>query len=251
MPIFGLGIHVVIAIFFAIHAIRNNQNMYWLLILFMFPLFGSIVYFFAIFMPSTRIESKTRKFAQQAIKVIDPTKELRDAKANFEFTPTAQNQARYANALLNSGQNQEALENFENCLKGIFANDLNIISSAANAALLANNPTKTIHYLDKINEIDPNFRYETCQLSRAKALSLLGDKDGASAAFKAAYDKAKSFEALIEYTIHAFAIGDFNTANVLKQEIDMALSRQTKHAKQINSESLKRLQSEIQKMRGN
>ena len=43
MPIFGLGLHILIAIFFAIHAIRTGREMYWLLILFMFPLLGSIV----------------------------------------------------------------------------------------------------------------------------------------------------------------------------------------------------------------
>ena len=55
MEIFGIGIHILVAIFFAVHAVRNGQPIYWLLILFMFPLIGSVVYFIAIYLPSSRI----------------------------------------------------------------------------------------------------------------------------------------------------------------------------------------------------
>ena len=54
MTIFGIGIHILIAVFFAIHVVRNGQQLYWLLILFMFPLLGSVVYFFAIYLPNSR-----------------------------------------------------------------------------------------------------------------------------------------------------------------------------------------------------
>ena len=48
MPFVGLGLHVLVALFFAIHAVRSGQNMYWLFILFVFPLLGSIVYFVVV-----------------------------------------------------------------------------------------------------------------------------------------------------------------------------------------------------------
>ena len=47
MPLIGLGLHFLIAIFFAIHAVRNRRQLYWLLILFSFPLLGSLAYFVA------------------------------------------------------------------------------------------------------------------------------------------------------------------------------------------------------------
>ena len=37
MRIFGISLYVIIALFFAVHAVRTQQNMYWLLILFLFP----------------------------------------------------------------------------------------------------------------------------------------------------------------------------------------------------------------------
>ena len=45
MPYLGAGAHIIIAIFFAIHAVRTGQNNYWLFILLAFPFLGSVVYF--------------------------------------------------------------------------------------------------------------------------------------------------------------------------------------------------------------
>ena len=40
MPFVGLGLHFLIALFFAVHALRNGKQMYWLIILFSFPTIG-------------------------------------------------------------------------------------------------------------------------------------------------------------------------------------------------------------------
>ena len=48
MPFLGIGFHVIVALFFAVHAVRTHQNLYWLFILFSFPLLGSVAYFFAM-----------------------------------------------------------------------------------------------------------------------------------------------------------------------------------------------------------
>ena len=64
MPFVGLGLHVLIAIFFAIHAVRSGQQLYWLVILFMFPAFGSIVYVVVIYLPDSRLHSGARRAVQ-------------------------------------------------------------------------------------------------------------------------------------------------------------------------------------------
>ena len=133
MPFIGLGLHVLVALFFAVHAMRSRQQMYWLIILFSFPLLGSIVYFFAIYLPNSRLEYGARKVVAAAAKSIDPTRELREARTDFEYTPTAQNQMRLASALLEAGVAEEAARNYEACLKGPFASDREIKFCAARA----------------------------------------------------------------------------------------------------------------------
>ena len=69
MPV-ALGLHVLVALFFAVHAIRNGQQIYWLLILFSFPLLGSVVYFFAIYLPNSRLQSGARKVVATAARAM-------------------------------------------------------------------------------------------------------------------------------------------------------------------------------------
>ena len=56
MPFAGLGLHLLVAVFLAVHALRSGQNMYWLIILFSFPLLGSIVYVLVVYLPNSRLE---------------------------------------------------------------------------------------------------------------------------------------------------------------------------------------------------
>jgi hypothetical protein len=133
MPFVGLGLHVLVALFFAVDVVRNGRQLYWLLILFSFPLLGSIVYFFAIYLPGSRLEYSARKASAGVAKALDPGRELREARQAFQLTPTAQNQMRLANALLESGATEEAIQQFEACLKGPFANDPEIRLGAARA----------------------------------------------------------------------------------------------------------------------
>src|SRR5471032_3393468 len=169
MTIFGIGIHILIAIFFAIHVVRNGQQLYWLLILFMFPLLGSVVYFVAIYLPSSGLQRGARKAVSVAAKTLDPGRELRDALAAFEYTPTAQNQMRLASALLETG------------LQGVFSSDLEIRYSAARAWLECGNGAKALPHLEFIRNKDLHFRPEQVAILTARALAGTGRNSEAKA----------------------------------------------------------------------
>ena len=79
MEIFGIGLHILIAIFFAVHAIRRGRELYWVMLLFFFPLLGSLVYFFAIYLPELR-QSRGAYVAGKAVReVVDPEPKCRFA----------------------------------------------------------------------------------------------------------------------------------------------------------------------------
>ena len=73
MPIFGLGLHVVIAILFATHAIRSGQDRYWLMILFAFPGIGSLVYALMVWLPEMRHTRHGHALVRGVKQVLDPT----------------------------------------------------------------------------------------------------------------------------------------------------------------------------------
>jgi len=76
-----------------------TSNCHWLIILFSFPLLGSVAYFFAEYISSSKIDSGVKQVSNVAINQLDPTSELRDARQAFNLTPTVQNRMCLAAAL--------------------------------------------------------------------------------------------------------------------------------------------------------
>jgi len=241
MPILGIGIHVLIALIFAIHAMRTGQQMYWLIILFSFPLLGSIVYFVVIFLPNSRLQRGAIKAVTAAAKAIDPSRELRDATSAFEYTPTAQNQMRLAAALLEAGRAEEAATNYEACLKGPFASDPQIRFGAARSYSECGRFEQAISHLNAVRQADPTFRPEQLTLLLARAYSGAGQSADAQAEFASAVDRFGSFEARAEYAIWAVGSGDLYTANRLHVEIEQARKHWNRHTRELNGALLRRV----------
>lgn len=241
MPFLGLGVHVLIALYFAVHALRSGQQMYWLIILFSFPLLGSIVYFLAIYLPNSRLEYGARKVVVAAARSLDPTRELREASAAFAYTPTAQNQMRLAQAQLEAGAAEEAATNYEACLKGPFAADREIKYCAARAFVESGRYARAITHLEEIRAADSNFRAEQISLLIARALAGAGRHQEAKIEFDAAADRFGSFEAHAEYAVWAITAGDSATAARLQAELDRAIKRWNKHTRELNMPLIRRL----------
>jgi len=241
MPFFGLGLHILVALFFAVHAMRSGQQMYWLIILFSFPLLGSIVYFFAIYLPDSRLEYGARKVVASVAKSLDPERELREARAAFEYTPAAQNQMRLALALLESGAAGEAAKHYEECLKGPFASDLEIKYCAARAFVESSRNSPAISHLEEIRAKDSNFRAEQVSLLMARALAATGRNQEAKSEFERAAIRFGSFEVHAEYAIWALTSGDNATALKLQTKLDQAMKHWNKHTYSLNMHLVQRI----------
>ncbi|MBF6907471.1 hypothetical protein HN295_20105, partial [Acinetobacter baumannii] len=129
------GLHLLIALFFAVHALKQGRQLYWLIILFSFPLLGSIVYFAVVFLPHSRIERQARLAGRAIGRTLDPGRDVREAQREFDLTPTAHNGMRLAAALLDAGQTEQAVAQYDACLDGPFAGDPEVILGAARARL--------------------------------------------------------------------------------------------------------------------
>ncbi len=123
MHILGIGLHLLIAICCAVHAIRSGQDRYWLFILFMFPLLGSLVYAIAILLPEFSQSRGARRAVRGLRQAIDPTRELRTAQGAYSDSPTVENILRLADALTESGQARQAVPFYQSALTGIYAQD--------------------------------------------------------------------------------------------------------------------------------
>lgn len=245
MTIFGVGLHVLVALFFAVHAVRSGQQLYWLFILFFFPGLGSIVYFLAVYLPASRLNHGARKAVAAAARTLDPGRELREAREAFDYTPTAQNQMRLAAALLAAGQAEEAANTYETCLQGAFSGDLEIRFGAANASLACGRAAAAVAHLELIRKADVNFRPEQVALLLAQSLAAAGRNDEAKLEFEFALSRFGSFAARAEFAIWAAGMGDAALARELHAELRSTMERWNSHTRDINRALVARVNAAI------
>jgi hypothetical protein len=219
MPFFGLGLHVLIALVFAVHAVRTGRPFYWLFILFSFPLLGSLVYFLVEYLPGTRLQRNVGTAARSLARSLDPGAELREARRAFDLSATVQNRMRLANALLAGGAAAEAAEQFDACLHGPFASDPQIRLGAAQARLQNRQPGPALELLTALRQRNPEFRPEQVSVLTAQALAAAGRDGDARAEFEAALTRFDSVEVRAHYAIWAAQAGDLPTAQRMRDEL--------------------------------
>ena len=243
MPIAGLGLHLILALLCAVHAVRSGQPLYWLFILFAFPVLGSLVYLFAVYLPSSRLERNAFKAVSVAAKALDPGKDVRLARAEFDEVPTAQNQMRLAAALLEAGEAQESATVYEGALKGPFASDPDLRYGAARAFVECQRYPEALVHLQELSKTRPTYRPDGVALLTARSLAGTGQSASAREAFEHAVERFGTFEARAEYAIWAITIGDAATAARLKTELDKAMSKWNSVTRSLNEPVLRRLKA--------
>ena len=250
MPAIGFGIlHFAVALFFAVHAMRNRQPMYWLIILFSFPVLGSLVYFFAVYTPGSRMEHRVKKMASATAKgivaTLDPTRELREAKEVFDYTPTAQNQMRLAAAQYGMGHFADAVENYEASLDGPFAADVEMRYGAALAYIGNEQAARAITHLESIRRDSPQYKPEEIALTLARTFASAGRHADAKAELAAAYARFANTEVRAEYAISLADAGELKQANEIREEIARDMKRWSAHTRDLYMPVIRRLDAAL------
>jgi hypothetical protein len=241
MPFIGLGVHFLAAIFFGVHAIRTGRNLYWLIILFSFPLLGSIVYFLVEYLPQSRLNRGINKAAGAAMKLLDPEREYREASAAFELTPTAQNKIRLAKASLDRGNAQEAVTHYQDALRGPFAGDPELLFGLASALLCQDTPTaamRAIEVVEQLRAAHPDYRKDEVALFAARAFAGSGRSAEAAQAFEHALASYNNVETRARYIAWLAAQGEAAKASHHLDDLLKAAKHWSAHARTINREWL-------------
>jgi hypothetical protein len=241
MAYMGIGIHILIALFFAVHVVRTGRETYWLFILLSFPLLGSLVYFLTVYLPDSRLHHDVRRAAAATAKALDPKKELREARHAFDLTPTAQNQMRLAGAYLEAGDFEQAAGHFEACLQGPFASDPEIRLGAARARLQNGQGATAVSLLESIRKDTPDFRTEQTTLLLAKAYAQAGRNLDARNEFVAAANRFGSVESRIELAIWALGVGEKEIAVEQHREIERAMRHWNNYTRSLHKPLMRRL----------
>ena len=241
MPILGLGLHVIIALCFAMHAVRTGQDRYWLMILFAFPGVGSLVYALMVWLPEMRHTRHGHALVRGMKQVLDPTRELRAAQEAFEESATTGNRLRLADALLASFRASEAVPQYQAALRGIHSDDPDIQVRLARALLESGHARAARELLDEVIAKRPDFRSQDGHITYARAVAAEGNRSKAREEFEALMGYASGFQAHVRYAEVLQGWGEIEKARGVCEQVLSRAKRMPGYARRLNKPELDRL----------
>lgn len=219
MPFLGIGAHILIALFFGIHALRTGRNMYWLFILFAFPLLGSIAYFFVEFLPELRDSRALRSTGRAVRSALDPGRELRAAREAVELSPSVDNRTRLAAALLAAGDHAGAIAQYQEAAVGLHEFDPTLNVGLARALLAENRPIEARSVIERFIAQEKGRLPSDMPLLYARALAECKDTAAAEAQFSRVLQDEPSPEARCSYGAFLQTIGKSEQAQTVFREL--------------------------------
>lgn len=242
MPIAGLGLHVVIAAFFAMHAVRTGQDRYWLFILFAFPGIGSLVYAIGIWLPEMRYTRQGRQLVGGVKRALDPSRELREALDAVETSANAQNRMRLAEAYVAAGRASEAIPHYQAALRSVHKDDPALQVGLARAYLEGGHPAEARKLLDELIARTPDFRSPDGHLIYARAVAALDDRMQAEEEFGTLIGYYAGFEPRARYAEILAGWGERERALELCERSLREAKRLPSYSRSMNKEWIARLQ---------
>lgn len=182
MPLLVLTYLIQIALI--VHVVKTGRNTIWVFVLLFAPFIGGIAYFIVEILPELMNSRGARKAKRSVTNAIDPNRDLRTASQRHAIADTVQNTLILANQHLERGQFREAAELFESCLRGIHAEDPDILFSLAKAQFGGKDYAAVVRTLDRLKATNPKARNADSHLLYARAQ----EESGAIVAAKAEYE---------------------------------------------------------------
>jgi hypothetical protein len=232
MPLIAI-VHLALAAYFGVHAVRTGRPYWWLFVLLSFPMLGSAIYFFAEYLPTMRHTRGGIKAARAIDQLIDPNRELREASVEFDRTPTAYNRARLAQALLAKGQIDAAIDHYMQAASGPYARDAAFLRGLGAAQLRGQRHAEAIATFERLFEAHPSQREGAAALMHAEALAGAGRPE-ARAAFDAVVAAHGSIEAQCKYGLYLRERGEHAAARTALERALQDAARGHEHSRELN-----------------
>lgn len=168
-----------------VHVLKTGRNAIWVFVLLFAPFIGGLAYFIVELLPELMGSRGARKARRSVANAIDPNRDLRAASQQHAVADTVQNSLVLANQHLERQQYREAADLFGRCLRGLHADDPDILFGLAKAQFGLNDYAAVIATLDRLRETNPKARTADSHLLYARAQEESGAIDNAKTEYEA------------------------------------------------------------------
>jgi len=217
MPLLGL-LSLLMQIYFAVHAIRNGKDRYWIYIIIFFPGLGCLIYFFAEILPDLRHSTGFRKLRSEVGKRIDPEKEIRRLEDQLELTDSVKTRLAMAQGYVNAGMFDKAVSMYESCLSGIYRDDPLAVEGICCGYFFQGSFAKAKEWLLHLREVRGGKKGDEFDLLFARCCEEMGDTEAALEEYAFLEKAFAGEEARCRYGMLLKKIGRLAEAHALFQK---------------------------------
>lgn len=223
------------------HCITNRNSYYWIFAIIFLPVLGALLYLVVNVFNKRDID----KVQNEIVSVINPTRKITNLEKKYKFSATFENQVALADAYLEAGMIDNAIENYKASLKDVFENDFYVQSKLLEAYYKSSEYDQAIIMADKIKE-NKSFRKSPASFLYALALEKKGDIEKAMeilSQFDAPYSNYSERYELAKFYIRN---NKLNASNDLLEEMINESESMSKISYRQNAAVLKKIK-ELQK----
>jgi hypothetical protein len=216
----GAGVlYLIIAVGFAVHAMKTGRPQWWLYILLFVPYAGSLAYVAIELIPEMFQTRSARKVRSGIGTMLDPNKEWRERLNQAELVDSVDAKRALAEECEKRGLWDDAIRLYKTAATGIFAEDPAVLTGLARAQFGSGDAQACIDTLNKLQEVQPNLRNQEAHLLLARALEAADRTGDALREYDAVSRYYAGFEARSRYALLLLKQGRAQQARDLFQDV--------------------------------
>ncbi len=218
MPILVL-VELAAQIYFGVHAIKTGRSYYWMFIIFVFPVVGSLVYFFVEYLPEMQEEARIKKMRSTRSNGAPTGRQIKQLEEQVEITPSLKNMQDLAEAYTMSGCYEKAILIYKSCLDGPNKSSLSLHEGLATAYFHKGDFVKAKEVLLELKELRGERQNVFFDLLIVRSYEELGQVDQALEGYEELYKRFSGEEARCRYALLLKKTGDREKAERLFGEV--------------------------------
>ena len=238
-------ISILIQVAFVVHVVKTGRNTYWIWLVLMLPLAGSIAYLVVEVLPEMGRTRAARRAHTRFRKMVDPGGDINRAMDNLSRTESVENSMRLAEELLTEGMPADAKSLYERCLKGPHEHDPHIMLGLARARYALEDFAGAVETLDALREHNPEFRDANAHLLYAQATERSGDIEGALHEYEVLHGYFPGPEATFHYAVLLKSRGQEERARTLFEGIVSQAEISGRHYQSVHKDMIRQAKARL------
>lgn len=248
-----MSIYVISLVFQAlliVHCVKTGRNQIWIWVLALLPIVGVIAYVAAELIPDLLRSRATQRTVRGVKKALDPEADLRRLEGRARLTGGVDANQRLAEELLRQKRTGEAIVAYQQCLKGLYEHDPNLMLGLARAQFAHSDAAAARATLDELIRHNPEFKSPAGHLLYARTLEAEENVSRALEEYRALSGYYPGAEAAVRHAQLLRRQQQFDQARQVLQGLMDQAAVAPAHYRRTQSEWLKQAERELAALEG-